>query len=460
VEHGVQAAEEAADDPLFQAEVLEILSRVSDNDIDRKLDAARRALEALERVSHPDPEVVFQVRAALVEAEFYAGLGVHLERLEGLDPTPRRRFPPVRTASRGDDLVGRLLTYDGRIEEGLDLLRGMYDRAAVENRSILPAVLGWMAEGELMAGRFLAARDLTREAVERAEETVGKGGLPWEVGFHAVSLVRLGSVEEAEATAAQVLDPDAAQRPVGLDGAPARLALGLAALSRGDLGQAVTHLRSLDELKRRAGIREPRLCAHAADLVEALVAAGELGEAADVLARLDDEATTSAGRCSQAVAARCQAMLLAAHGELDGAVGSAERSLHLFDDLPMPFERSRTLLLLGQLRRRRREKRLAREALEGALRTFEDLQAPVWAERARSELARLPGGRSAGGLTPTEERVARLAAEGLTNREIAERTFLSLKTVEVNLTRVYRKLGVRRAALAHRLAESHGAGHT
>ena len=82
----------------------------------------------------------------------------------------------------------------------------MYDRASVENRSILPAILGWMAEAQLMAGRFLVARDLTREAVDRAEETGGKGGLPWEVGFHAVALARLGRVDEAESAARQVLE--------------------------------------------------------------------------------------------------------------------------------------------------------------------------------------------------------------------------------------------------------------
>ena len=109
VEHGTQAADEAVDDPLFQAEVLELLSRISDNDIPRKLDAARRATEAVDRAPHPDPEVLFQVRAALVEAEFYAGLGIHLEQLDGLDRdehaavsagahgVPRRR--PGRTSA-------------------------------------------------------------------------------------------------------------------------------------------------------------------------------------------------------------------------------------------------------------------------------------------------------------------------------------------------------------------------
>ena len=127
--------------------------------------------------------------------------------------------------------------------------------------------------------------------------------------------------------------------------------------------------------------------------------------------------------------------------------------MELVETLPMPFERARTDLLLGQLRRRRREKGPARDALRGALSVFEDLHASIWAARARDELARIPGHATDRILTPTEERVARLAAEGLTNREIAERTFVSLKTVEVNLTRVYRKLGVRRAALAGRLAE-------
>lgn len=118
----------------------------------------------------------------------------------------------------------------------------------------------------------------------------------------------------------------------------------------------------------------------------------------------------------------------------------------------MPFERARTVFALGQIRRRRKEKGPARAALQDALTAFEELDARVWAERTRAELARIPLRRAATGLTPTEERIARLAVEGLTNREIAARMFLSPKTVEVNLTRVYRKLGVRsRAVLASRL---------
>ncbi|HKD98420.1 MAG TPA: AAA family ATPase, partial [Micromonosporaceae bacterium] len=123
VEHGLSAAADAVDDPSFQAEVYELLSRISDNDIARKLDIARKGNEAAGHVDDPDPYVLFHARAALVEAEFYAGLGIHLERLDGLDPGAGSRFPPVRSAVGAEDLIGRLLTYAGRVDEGLAMLR-------------------------------------------------------------------------------------------------------------------------------------------------------------------------------------------------------------------------------------------------------------------------------------------------------------------------------------------------
>lgn len=471
VEHGVRAAAEAGHDPSFQAEVYELLSRLSDDDIARKLDAARKAQESIGRISMPEPDVVFNVRAALVEAEFYAGLGIHLERLEGLDHGLRHRFPPVRTAWRGDDLIGRLLIYAGRIDEGLELLRDMYDRAAVESRAILPAILGWMAEGQIMAGRFEVAAELTREAIERSEETGSKGGNPWEVGFLAVALAMLGRLDEAEVAAAQVVGGAEADPSLSPDAWPARLALGIAAMARGRYEDGTEHLRLLEAAKREAGVREPRMCAHVSDLVEGLLATGATDEAAEVVARLEDEASSSDGQWSLAAAARCRALLLAAHGQLDEALTAAERSLSLFEGLPMPFERARTMFVLGQIRRRRREKGLARKALDEALAAFQDLATPVWAGRARAELARIPQRRPStdppsipvqasaasdpalAGLTSTEETIARLVASGLTNKEVADRTFLSPKTVEVNLTRIYRKLGVRsRAALASRFA--------
>jgi len=99
-------------------------------------------------------------------------------------------------------------------------------------------------------------------------------------------------------------------------------------------------------------------------------------------------------------------------------------------------------------------KKLADEALRSANRSFERLGSPLWAERAQAELARVGlRRREPDDLNETERRVAELAAQGLSNQEIAQRAFLSVKTVEANLTRVYRKLGIRsRAALARKLS--------
>jgi DNA-binding CsgD family transcriptional regulator len=104
------------------------------------------------------------------------------------------------------------------------------------------------------------------------------------------------------------------------------------------------------------------------------------------------------------------------------------------------------------VRRRTRQKRGAREAIETALAAFEELGAAGWAERARAELGRIGGRTQSEGLTPAERRVADLVAEGRTNPEVATALFLAERTVASHLTHIYAKLGVRsRTELARRL---------
>ena len=106
------------------------------------------------------------------------------------------------------------------------------------------------------------------------------------------------------------------------------------------------------------------------------------------------------------------------------------------------------------MRRQAQQKRAAREALEQALAIFEELGARLWADKARAELRRISGRQPAPDeLTETERRVAELAAQGRTNKEIAAQLFMGVSTVEAHLSHVYRKLAIRsRTELAGRFA--------
>ena len=104
------------------------------------------------------------------------------------------------------------------------------------------------------------------------------------------------------------------------------------------------------------------------------------------------------------------------------------------------------------VRRQAGQRKAAREALEQALAIFEELGAQLWAEKARREFGRISGRQPVSEeLTETESRVATLAGQGRSNKEIAAELFMGVSTVEMHLSRAYRKLGVRRAGLAARL---------
>jgi DNA-binding CsgD family transcriptional regulator len=233
--------------------------------------------------------------------------------------------------------------------------------------------------------------------------------------------------------------------------------LGLVELGAELYEEADAHLRAAVELIERVGIREPAIWRVDGEAIEAALAVGATGRAAALLGRLERRAARSPVPWSVAVGTRCRGLVLAAHGELDGAVTALEDALVAHERCPSPFERGRTLLALGRVRRRLKQKRLARTAFESALSIFEQLGAESWAERTHEELRRVTTRKAAGTLTATERQIARLAAAGLTNQAIAERVFVSRKTVEANLARVYRKLGISsRAQLAHAL-EQHSA---
>ena len=153
------------------------------------------------------------------------------------------------------------------------------------------------------------------------------------------------------------------------------------------------------------------------------------------------------------VAARSRALLLASGGELDAAREHARAAVAEHERAGQPLELARSLTVSGALERRAKQRRAAREALERAIALLDALPAPLWAARAEAELARLGQRPAPSELSATEARIAALAAEGRSNPEIAAAVFVSRKTVEANLSKVYRKLGVRsRVELARRLS--------
>jgi DNA-binding NarL/FixJ family response regulator len=240
------------------------------------------------------------------------------------------------------------------------------------------------------------------------------------------------------------------------------MALGMLELSLGNPAAAERVLSPLTEYMRQAGLAEPWGPApFLPDAVEALVRLGRLEEAEALLAELEASAARVDRAAALAAASRCRALLLAERGDTEAASDAIGQALRQHDRVPMPVERARTLLVKGQLERRARRWRAAQESARQALAIFEQAGAGAWARQARTELDRVRlQHRPEGELTESERRVAELAATGLTNRQVAAQLFMSPKTVEANLARAYRKLGIRsRAQLGARLGTEQAAAH-
>jgi DNA-binding CsgD family transcriptional regulator len=191
------------------------------------------------------------------------------------------------------------------------------------------------------------------------------------------------------------------------------------------------------------------------DEVEALVAIGEVDTARSILEPFAAQAERLGRTWALATSERASGLLHASLGELPEALAAFDRALEHHAQIDEPFELGRTLLAQGQAIRRVKKWGLARESLGRSLAIFDRLGAALWADKATTEMSRI-GGRAPGplDLTPTEQEVAELVGRGLTNREVAQALFLSVSTVEANLRRIYRKVGVRsRTELSRKLSE-------
>ena len=307
---------------------------------------------------------------------------------------------------------------------------------------------------QVLRGDWPAAR---RNA-EAADEGYGREGADvfpaWRLRGLALVAAYEGHAEEARRLASEGLELAIASGDLALE-VYHRHILGFVALSTGDVQEADAQLTAAERAATASGTLHPGRFKLDGDRLEAALAIGDVERAAAIVDGLEHAGRVAPTPWTLAIAARGRGLVQAARGDTEGAFDSLARALVAHERLAVPFERARTLLALGQLHRRRKEKRLADERLREALKVFETLGAPLWADRARAELARVGlRPRASHDLTETERRVAELAATGLSSRQIAERAFLAPKTVGNVLGRVYEKLGIHsRAELGARMGE-------
>jgi DNA-binding CsgD family transcriptional regulator len=448
-----QAVAEAGPGTAALAEAHVVVAQLSDaSNLEREAHA-RQALELLARQPDPDPRILASALLALAMASYYTGQGVPRELLGRADELEAGLAERPVVSWRARTVLGEFLKYTDDFAGARALLEAARREAVEEgDEGSLPDILGHLAELELWAGDWEQAARYADECVQVAEQTGQETWVGINLYIRGLVNAHLGRADLARRDAEAGLASGEERGDPWVIGISLWV-LGFLELSLGRLAETARHLSRAWQIGESIGLAEPGQWRFHPDHLEALAGLGELDQAGELLARFEERARATGRAWALATAARCQALLLGAHGDQDGALAAAEQALAHHEQVPMPFELARTLLTQGQIRRRAKQKRAARDSLQQALQIFERLGAPLWASRARAELARI-GLRPPAplDLTPTEERIAELVAAGHTNREVAQILFLSVRTVEDNLGRIYRKLGVRsRTELAAKL---------
>ena len=410
---------------------------------------ARRALEFAEGAG--DDALLAQCLAALARIEFWLGRGVQraaIERAVELE----RVGADLRIDPRPSLLLAGQFATAGDLDQAREhLFRALSDLR--ESGEPVHAVLHRLSLLEHRAGDWSSAEQLAREALDEARYA---GERAWErFGLHALATVHAyrGEVEDATASIEKCwqLAEEIGQPTFVVAG---RELLGFLALSQGDPLEAERQLAPAHGTLRDMGVKEPGRFSFLPDEIEALIQLGRVDEAERWIDWLAARGKALDRAWAIATAARCRGLLLEAMGVEAGP--EFEAALREHDREPRPFDRARTLRAYGAYLRRRRRKTAAREALEEAAAVFQRLGAQLWSARVHDELAQI-GGRppTTKTLTPTERRIADRVASGRSNAEVANEMFLSPKTIEWNLSKIYRKLSVRsRAELAAKLANT------
>ena len=455
--HGVTVLDEvlsaaladAGDDDLLVAKVL--LQRARIALMESRPHAAHRACERavslLER--HGDDDELALGLTTLAVAQRWTG-GDHQASiaravaLSGPTPTGFVHISP-------DYMDARFAFYDDRLDEAWSANLAMLAQVERGAGTDHVHVLRCLVEVAARTGR-------SREAVEYAARATRIGeqfDLEAYSGWFITATAELLAGDLGRARTLARRGAEAAEQRGDVRYLQRHLiVLGQALLRSGDAHGAHEALARVREIEREGRFSDPTVNRWQADLVSALTALGRLDEADEVLAQARYELGRRAARGgaggTDGVSAqldRAEAELQVARGDLEGAELVLDRAAKVSDDLGMRVDVGRVLVTRGHLERRRRRVAAARTALRAAHDLFVALHADAWARQVHAELApdRAPDTDDPllERLTDTEARIARAVAAGASNREIAERTYVSVKTVEATLTRIYRKLDLR-----------------
>jgi ATP/maltotriose-dependent transcriptional regulator MalT len=427
-------------------------ARTSLGDLAGAVPDAHAALEQASRLNDDGLHAVTLAACAIVD--LLVGRRADWERVEqalALEDPDRQSLMQMRPSL----IAGVVLAYSDQLARARQLLSALRERTIERGEeSDLPFLAAVLAMVERLRGDLRAAAGFAEEGYEIACQLGSKTMQTFTLAERCLARTIAGEVDGArqDAGEARRLAGETAYVFGDLWTSAALGFLETSLENAAAAGEALEPLAAGVELR---GFCDPVIAFFLPDQIEALVALGKLERAARLTDLLEQHGRRQDRALALATAARCQSLLLAARGELQPAVAAIERALEAHAQLEMPLELGRTLLVKGRLERRARGKRAARDSFERALALFVQVGAPLWAERGRLELDRTHRRRTPPGeLTPSEQRIAELAASGLTNRAIAERAFVSAKTVEANLARVYRKLGIHsRAELGRAMTE-------
>ncbi|MFH8369507.1 AAA family ATPase [Streptomyces sp. NPDC018031] len=479
------AAGEITTDPGLLTELAQLRGRFALNSGDAA-EALRILLAAADRA--PDR---IQLLADAAEAAAYVGdtdATVRIGRRAESLPETRLRDPAE--AFLRDVLAGSGALWDGAPDRGVPLLRralaavpddaddaatllwaaaaasllgegdaaaGYGTRAGAVARvsgtvGTLPVVLENAATAERLNSRFALSAALSTEGLALAKEAGISNSAAAHLANLAVCAAVRGQEDTCHAYARQALAIAIPHR-LGLRVGVASYALGVLDLGLGRFARAHERLAALADAGPGAG-HPVVVWGSIADRVEAAAAAGDDGAARTAVAFLERWSAPASSARSRALLARCRALVA---GD-DAAVPLLTEALgHLAGDRGAAYDQARTALLLGERLRRARRIGEARGHLRQAMEAFRRLEAEPWERRARDELraagesADRPAPDALATLTPQELRIARLVAQGASNREVAAQLFLSPRTVEYHLYKVYPKLGIASRAELTRL---------